>query len=416
MKIFFRYLILELLQPFLFCILACSTLWIVVDLFGSLDDFYEFRAPWGLIVSYYAAQFPRLMVDVLPVAMLFASLYTLLTLTRRNELTALQAGGLSSLQLFSPFIVLAVIVSAVLFYDVGWPATKAEARRAEIMQEVRDQRKDTTVRRGLVYIDQKNFRVWYVQKLNLITGEAQGLEILQRDAQGRDIEKFFAHDATYNGEFWQLHEVRKNVHGATGDVVQQLTFSSIDLPDYTISPSNLSFTQSKPSELTLSELGRFLESSRGQNDSRLAPYRAQYHYLYAYPTSVLVLLGFALALGTKQGRGGAAGGVFNAIFILMFYLFIMQFFSAMGRGNRLPAFLSAWACPVIFGLVALGMMGYRFGWFWQLQRRYKLSRQQAAPAPAPIDNPLADASARDLRLKGLRLLLDKITKDKQGQG
>lgn len=408
MKIFFRYLILELLQPFFFCVIACSTLWVVADLFGSLDDFYENKAPWGLILSYYGAQFPRLMVDVLPVAMLFASLYTLLNLTRRNELTALQAGGMSSLQLFAPFIALSLVVAGILFYNVSWPATKAEAQRAAIMREVKDHKQDTHIVRGLIYVDQQAYRVWYVQKINLNTGEAEGLELLQRDDKGRDQEKYFARYGEYTGQFWRLRDVRKNVHDAKGDVIRQETFAGIDLVDYTISPSNLVFTQSKPSELTLSELYRFLQGSTGQHESRLAPYRTQYHYLFAYPSSVLVLLGFALALGTKQGRGSPAGGVFNAIFILMLYLFIMQFFGAMGRGNRIPAFLAAWACPVLFGAAAMVMMGYRFGWFWQIQRRWKLAM---AETEAPVDNPFADTSARDLRLKGLRLLLDKITKE-----
>lgn len=411
MKIFFRYLILELLQPFLFCVIACSTLWVVADLFGSLDDFYENKAPWGLIATYYAAQFPRLMVDVLPVAMLFASLYALLTLTRRNELTALQAGGLSSLQLFSPFIVMAVLVAGVLFYDVSWPATKAEARRAMIMREVKEQKQDSTVVRGLIYVDPQRYRVWYIQKLNVTTGQAEGLELLQRDETGRDVEKYFARYGEYTGQFWRLRDVRKNVHDPRGDVVRQETYASTDLDDYTISPSNLVFTQSKPSELTLTELGRFLDGSRGQHESRLAPYRTQYHYLFAYPSSVLVLLGFALALGTKQGRGSPAGGVFNAIFILMVYLFIMQFFGAMGRGNRIPAFVAAWACPVLFGIIALIMMGFRFGWFWQIQRRWKLARAESKVE----ENPLADMGARDLRLKGLRLLLDKVTKENSSQ-
>jgi lipopolysaccharide export system permease protein len=409
MKIFFRYLLMELLQPFLFCIIACSTLWIVADLFGSLDDFYENKAPIGMILTYYAAQFPRLMVDVLPVAMLFASLYALLVLTKRNELTALQAGGLSSLQLFSPFIFMAFVVSAILFYDVSWPATKAEARRAAIMKQLKNQRQDSRFVRGLVYVDQKKNRVWYLRQLNLASGQAEDVELLQRDEQGHDVEKYFARYAEYTGGYWRLRNVHKNYYSLQGDITRQENMETVDLNDYTMSPSDLIFTQSKPSELTLSELGRYLEDSVGQSPTRLAPYRTQYHYLFAYPMSVLVLLGFALALGTKPGRGGPASGVFNAIFILLGYLFVMQFFTAMGRGNRLSAFVSVWLCPLFFGAVALGMMGYRFGWLWHLQRRLK----GAHPTRAAASDSMSDTHARDLRLKGLRLMLDKITRQNQ---
>src|SRR5437868_221850 len=105
MKIFFRYLTLELVKPFLFCLLACSCLWIVADLFGSLDEFFENHAPWSLIGQYYAAQIPKMLVMVLPVAMLFASLYALLQLSRHRELVAMLASGVAPVQIFAPFMI-----------------------------------------------------------------------------------------------------------------------------------------------------------------------------------------------------------------------------------------------------------------------------------------------------------------------
>lgn len=407
MKIFFRYLLWELVQPFLFCIIACSSLWIVVDLYGNLSDFYENHTPLNLIITYFLAQLPRLMVDVLPMAMMFASLYTLLSLTKRNELIALQAGGLSSFQLFTPFVTLALVVWGILFYVVAWPANKAEARRAEIMTEVKNHKFDHNVYRGMIYVDQKRNRVWYIQKLNVTTGQAEGLELLQRDSQNHDVEKYFGEFGEYNGQFWRLRKARHFLFNSAGDVIQQESLTAIDLDEYTMSPMDLLFTQSKPTELTLTELSRYLRTARGQLDVRLAPYRTQYEYLYAYPASVLVLLGFALALGTKQGRGGPAGGVFNAIFILLGYIILIKFFSALGDGNRIPPIVAAWGCHVLFGTVALIMMGARFGWFWQWQRHWRL----ATTAHATVENPMEDVRARDLRLKGLRILLDKITKE-----
>src|ERR1043165_205505 len=116
MKIFFRYILLELIQPFVFILIACIALWVVADLFGTLDDFLEEGAAWTMVLQFYMAQFPSIMVTMLPVALLFATLYTLLRLNSRSEIIAFMAGGISPFGLFTPFMVLAVACTAFLYY------------------------------------------------------------------------------------------------------------------------------------------------------------------------------------------------------------------------------------------------------------------------------------------------------------
>ena len=41
MRIFFRYLFIRLLVPFMICIFGCTVIWIMVDLYGNMDDFLE---------------------------------------------------------------------------------------------------------------------------------------------------------------------------------------------------------------------------------------------------------------------------------------------------------------------------------------------------------------------------------------
>src|SRR5271169_458771 len=138
-KIFFRYLFLRLFVPFAVCLSACTLIWIMADLYGNIDDFLEHKINVLVILRFYSLQIPSMLVQVLPAALLFSTLWTLLSLNRRCELVAFQSGGMAPIWLFTPFFVFALIWMAVLAYDLSGPVAKAEVTRDRLLQQVKGQ-------------------------------------------------------------------------------------------------------------------------------------------------------------------------------------------------------------------------------------------------------------------------------------
>jgi len=66
MKIFFRYLFLRLFQPFCVCLAACTVIWVMIDLYGTMDDLLGHNVKFGVILQFYLWQFPKMLVQVLP--------------------------------------------------------------------------------------------------------------------------------------------------------------------------------------------------------------------------------------------------------------------------------------------------------------------------------------------------------------
>ncbi len=372
MKIYWRYIAYELVRPFVFCVVACSALWIVADLFGTLDDFMEKRPPWSLVFQFYAAQTPKILVTVLPVSALFATLFTLTTLARRHETTALEAGGISRWQIHQPFVLLAALCAALLFYLNAFPATHAEATRARILGTVRGTKETSaTLCKTLVFRDAAHHRLWYVQTLDVDAKTAEGIEVLQRDDAEQDVQKVFAAHGKWNGRWWQLEETQTVWLSPTGGILQQQTAPTLDMLQWNEAPHTLALVQTKPEEMDLLQLGDLLRLGGGsQTQTWLAPYRTQWHAALSYPATALVLTAFAIAAANRPGqRRGPAAGVFNAIFLLLGYLFVQNFFLALGRSSRIPAFLAAWATPLLFGLAATLWIEYRWNlWPWGRER------------------------------------------------
>jgi lipopolysaccharide export system permease protein len=365
MKIFFRYLFLRLLIPFVVCLCGCTLIWIMADLYGNIDDFLEHKINLLVILRFYSLQIPNMLVQVLPAALLFSTLWTLLSLNRRCELVAFQSGGIAPIWLFSPFFAFAFIWVLILAFDLNWPAAKAEVTRERLLQQVKGQNAKSNVFVNLPYIDSVNRRIWFFQSLDTNRGTAKGVEILQRDANGHDMVKYFARNAEWTGEFWRLTGVLKIIFGVTGAVQDQKAYEELDLPDITTPPRQLSLIVSQPDQLTVAQLSEYIATSTATPE-HLAGYRTEWWYRVLYPFSLIVLMLFALLQGARADRRNAAAGVFGVILVLLAYIMVMNIFMAAGRFNRLPPFLAVSATEVIFGAIGLHLLALSNGWWWQL--------------------------------------------------
>jgi lipopolysaccharide export system permease protein len=378
MKIYFRYLFVRLFIPFAICLCACTLIWVMADLYGNLDDFLEHKINVLVILRFYSLQLPSMLVQVLPAALLFSTLWTLLNLNRRCELVAFQSGGMAPIWLFSPFFVFALIWVVVLAFDLNWPAAKAEVIRERLLLQVKGQNAKSNVFVNLPYIDSVNRRIWFFQSLDINQDKAKGVEILQRDANGHDMVKYFARTGEWTtGGFWRLTGVRKIVFGVTGAVQDQKTYEELDLPDITTPPKQLSLIVSQPDQLTVAQLSQYIATSTATPE-HLAGYRTEWWYRVLYPFSLIVLMLFALLQGTRTDRRTAVAGVFAVILVLLAYIMVMNVFMAAGRFNRLPPFVAVIATEVIFGAVGLHLLALSNGWWWQLLEVGKRWRAQWA--------------------------------------
>jgi lipopolysaccharide export system permease protein len=370
MKIFFRYLFMRLFGTFAICLAACTVIWIMVDLYGNMDDFLDHKVNFLLVLRFYSLQIPKMLVQVLPAAILFSTLFTLLSLNRRSELVALQAGGMAPLWMFSPFFLFGVIWVFVLAYDLSGPASQAEVTRDRLLKQVKGQPSGRNVFVNLPYVDRMNHLVWYFQELNIGNGKAKRMEILQRDAQGHDMVKYFARNGEFTGEFWRLNGVLKIVFSPTGEILEQKTYQELDLPDITTPPRTLSLIVSQPEQLTLSQLSQYIATSSSSPEG-LAAYRTEWWYRIFYPFSILVLMLFALIQGARTDRRSALAGVGLAIIVVIAFTMVRAGVMAMGDHNRLPPFIAAIAPEVIFGLIGLHLLAMTNGWWWQLHEAWK---------------------------------------------
>lgn len=116
-----RYLLKEILKVFLLFLLSFYFLYTVIDYSMHVQEIIKSQKislrDLGL---YYSMLFSKRCDLLLPLALLIASLKVLLSLNRKNELLAFQAGGIQLKRLLRPFFLVAVVCMLINYLNFEW--------------------------------------------------------------------------------------------------------------------------------------------------------------------------------------------------------------------------------------------------------------------------------------------------------
>jgi lipopolysaccharide export system permease protein len=136
MLILDRYLLRQFVQIFLICFISLVGLYIVIDLFGNIDDFIraagEHGKLWTIIGPYYGFRSIGFFNQTSGILALIAAMFTVALFQRYNELTALQAAGIAKWRIIKSVVAAVVVMSAL-----------AAANRELIIPSIRDRLSET---------------------------------------------------------------------------------------------------------------------------------------------------------------------------------------------------------------------------------------------------------------------------------
>ena len=131
-----RYVLSEFLKILAATALGFPFLVIVIDITESLQKYLLKHIPPMDIAKAYVFGVPETMFQVLPAAVLFATVFSIGGFTRHSEISAAKASGISFYRFIAP-IAWGAAIATVLGLLVGAAMPGANARRDELLQEKR---------------------------------------------------------------------------------------------------------------------------------------------------------------------------------------------------------------------------------------------------------------------------------------
>src|SRR5436190_21420082 len=104
-----RQMILSYLKAYLICLVSLLGLFIVVDLFMNLDDFFQtqkgLRAALEHISKYYGYKSTQIFDRLCEAIVLLAAMFTVAWMQRNNELLPLLSAGVSTRRVVQPVLI-----------------------------------------------------------------------------------------------------------------------------------------------------------------------------------------------------------------------------------------------------------------------------------------------------------------------
>jgi len=358
-KTLIRYLISEVLPPFLLGLLAFT----FILLIGRLLKLIELVISRGVsplqVGKLLILIMPTFLEMTVPMAFLLAILLGLGRMANDQELLAMKASGVSPLEILWPIAGLSLIVSILTMITTLYARPAANSALKQELYNIAKSRVGAALKEKVFNDDFPKILI-YVEEIIPPGSTAQGIFIVdKRDRVREDIILGKVARITTNADSntlelrlfdGSIYEREKNRVGFSQTRFNIYDFK-VDL-DELIGPVRQK--EAGPKELTLEVLLKTIEEKR-QHGDRSIPERMELHQRIAFGFIPLMfgMLGVALALLPRPSRARRSWGFMLCLFWLLVYYFLLSIGKALGDRGHLEPLPALWLPNLTIGFIAL---------------------------------------------------------------
>jgi lipopolysaccharide export system permease protein len=352
MRILDKYIIKELLGPFIFGIASFSSVFIGTSTMLRIAQYVtQYGASLSSVIKLFIYSLPSIVVLTFPMSMLLAALLAFGRLSASSEITAMRSGGISFYRLATPVFIIAFFVSifAVFFNELVVPQANVAYNYV-----VRYDIQKNTAPKAQEHIIHKDFkgdmleRLTYARKFEEETNTMYALTIQDFD-NGNLVRVENAEKAIWQDDHWTMINGIIYDLTAEGNLDRTMHFAQLIMP-MDKAPSAISREQKAPEEMTIKELKQHIKILQSEYvDS--SKYEMELQQRISVPVASFVFALIGTPLGLQPNRSSSSIGLGISIIIIFVYYTIMTVFTALGNGGALPVVLAAWI-PNIVGIIA----------------------------------------------------------------
>jgi LPS export ABC transporter permease LptG/LPS export ABC transporter permease LptF len=293
---------------------------------------------------------PNTFKVTIPMAVLVGVLLGLSRLASDSEIIAMRASGLGIGYFVRVASIVAIGGTLLGVANSLYLAPRANQAIMEMEQSLETSQASYEIQPRVFYEDFRNF-VLYVQDVRAGAGASNWRQVFMADVTDPSTPRITtAASATVVNDTPQelLMRLRDGSrHETVTDQPEQYnisTFTTTDLP-LALSQQSAVHLGRMDTAIYAMPLGTLRERIKGQDGKR---YLIELHNRFAYPTACIVLMLVGVPLGVASRRGGKSSGFVFTILLVFLYYFLSSTGIALGRQNKIPAFLAVWSANLLF--------------------------------------------------------------------
>ncbi len=350
MKIIKSYLSKETTHSILLVMAGLLAMFSFFDLLQELDSIGKGSYGIGKIILFVLLSSPGHIYEVVPVAVLIGTMYSLATMARNSELVIMRVSGMSILKIGSSLIKVGLIFALITFIvgELVTPYSEKIAQRLRIKATdsviAQDFRSGFWVKDGNSFVnveevlpDAELVNI-YIYKFN----DNFELQTINNAKSGK-----------FNGESWDLKSVRQTDLSAT-----QVKSKSFEFTNWQslIRPELLNILLVVPEKMSAWNLYSYI-NHLSKNKQKTSRYEIALWAKIIYPIACAVMILIALPFGFIQQRAGGVGAkIFAGIILGILYQVMNRVFVHLGLLNDWSAFTSAMMPTFLFMIGGVCML------------------------------------------------------------
>lgn len=178
-----RYVLKELIGPFLAALFGITFLFVVDFLVKILDNVLSKGLPASTVLEIFVLNLAWMLSLSIPMAVLVACLMAFGRLSGDHEITAVKAAGVSPLSLMRPVMLVALLVTVLMILFNNWILPEANHRSVELMNAVSRKKPHVFIDAGRLITQFPDVQLW-VNRIDPVSGVLYGIQVYEMEKKG----------------------------------------------------------------------------------------------------------------------------------------------------------------------------------------------------------------------------------------
>ncbi len=338
-KLIDLYILKRFIGRILFLLIAISSIILITNLVEKIDNFIDAEMSSNEIFNYYFYTLPMIISYALPMAITIATVLSILTYIKNNELLAIRSLGINYFRLTRSILLLSLLISIFHFYFENTIVSNSNRLKNKIVRKYNlDKKKYKNNKNNFIEDINKNQSI-IIMNYNNKNQTASKIVLKEINENNDVISRIDADKMVWNKNSWFFEELLYRNWEDNKEKFTIIKDTSIILDN--INPLYLTTEFIEPEQMNYFELKDFIQTKK-KNAGNTTKWAVGLHHKLSYSLSSLILTVTAIILSIAFRNSNVSYGIGLSLLIIALYYVILIIGKNLGIEGVLSPILSAW--------------------------------------------------------------------------
>jgi lipopolysaccharide export system permease protein len=355
-----RYLLSEMVGPFLFAFFAFLLFWALNIFFLAADYIINQHAPFFLVLRFVLFRVPQAVPMAFPFACLFAGLLSMGRVMGDNEITAMRTSGIPVRRIVLTPLIFGLVMFAVAYATNEYVAPSSVDISTRTFYQIIYHTDALPVEPQFFRKDPDTGNVFYVSQVAPDNKTMIGVMVFKPSRFNDWTETLQAKTATVQNGSLVLHDVIDTRYNDKGYVngQQHVKDVTIGLPMGETAAQFMSSTTQDAYTMSSKQLAAQVRGlqMQGVGGTALGNLEITLAEKLAWPFACFIGMLLSVPLALRFGKRGRMLGTALAIVAFFIYYLMTSAANAFGRNAEINPYVAAWIPNIVMGISGLVLL------------------------------------------------------------